>query len=290
MSKKSSIIIHLSTYVILIGLLLVATFFDQKISEFAYIGGGISVVGAVLGKLPAWFMACMASGILFKGALHKEKRYKVRVPLLIVYGVLAYACGFMMGLSVVDDVIDGMVKYIVTGVVGLSVGTCTLIFANMVSLDYINKLKKWSMLALVSVGIIAVLTLLVKIGWGRDRYVDIVNGDKIFTAWYLPQGMDSAGTSMPSGHTAFAACIFLLPLFYHSLPDMKKYTLSTYLLAWIITILVAVTRLLGGYHFMSDVVVSTIIAYTTILCVYYIGFGKDLNNSMLKENGFMNKF
>lgn len=288
MSYKKQIIVHSLIGGMLILLLVVATFLDQKVAEYAYIGEGISVIGTVLGKLPAWIFFVMASTILFRSGLSREKRDKMRITLVIIYTMMIFGGAMMLGYSIVEDIIDDFYKYLVAGLIGGCVIILALMMSTKLTPDMVSRLKKWAIMAIIAVGVIVVLTAGIKLMWGRARYMEILTGDNTFTPWYQPRGL-TGGTSMPSGHTSLAAAMFLLPLMFVCMPKMTAYAPTGAALALLFVIFVATTRVIGGYHFMSDVVISTIIAYLTISICGYIFFGRTLSNTTISEGNFLNK-
>lgn len=105
-----------------------------------------------------------------------------------------------------------------------------------------------------------------KLTWGRVRFRQLEGDLSRFTPWYLPQGF-TGFFSFPSGHTANATVIFSVTYYLHFLPERyEKYKpLITALLAvWII--LVALSRVLVGAHYLSDVLFGMAI---TLAIVYF---------------------
>lgn len=288
MTLKKQIVIHTLIGCFLIGILIAASFIDQKFAEYVYIGDGISVVGTVLGKLPAWIFFVVGASILMRGSIAKVKSDRSRIPLSIFYTILLVGGAMLLGYSIVEDVISGLYKYIVAVLIGGCVSLLIIMLSTKFTPEIIVRLKKWSILTIITVGIILLLTTIIKFSWGRARYLEIITGDNVFTTWYSPQGF-TGGTSMPSGHTALAGAMFLLPFMFLSLPKMAAYAPSATALALLYVIFIAVTRLLGGYHFLSDVTVAAIISYVTTFICGNILFGKNLSKTNIEESSFLNK-
>lgn len=106
-----------------------------------------------------------------------------------------------------------------------------------------------------------VLTTIMKVGWGRVRYLDISNTNP-FSAWYMPNGYNG-NTSFPSGHTsAFAVILCLLQRKhnrYEKVPSIR------YILVALFIIAMAMSRLVMGAHYMSDTAMGFMIAYSCYL-------------------------
>lgn len=89
-----------------------------------------------------------------------------------------------------------------------------------------------------------------KLLWGRVRYTDLA-GPEDFTRWYIPRGF-TGNQSFPSLHVAGASAILFLVL----LTYQEKFR-SRRLLFWGISgayiFLVALSRIVAGVHYPSDV-------------------------------------
>ncbi len=122
-----------------------------------------------------------------------------------------------------------------------------------------EKVLKYKRAALITVLLVfteIVLVNIFKVYWGRVRFRDMLDDFSKFTPWYLLQG-DTGNTSFPSGHTADAWTIIVLTLF------VSKEKIKLYRSALIAVIvwgtLVAISRVVIGAHFASDVTVGAAI-------------------------------
>ncbi|MBS6373138.1 MAG: phosphatase PAP2 family protein [Erysipelotrichaceae bacterium] len=82
-----------------------------------------------------------------------------------------------------------------------------------------------------------------------------------FTPWYLPQGVNG-NKSFPSGHTTAASitlCLFALPLF-----TKKRLSSWQTMLAVLSPIMMALSRMIMGAHYLSDTVFAILIIYTML--------------------------
>lgn len=95
-----------------------------------------------------------------------------------------------------------------------------------------------------------------KMLWGRPRFIAIQGGEADFAEWFRIAGLawrDDYYRSFPSGHTAGAASIFFitfLPEMYPALPQKKW---AYWVFSVLYTLFVAVSRIIAGMHFISDV-------------------------------------
>lgn len=128
-------------------------------------------------------------------------------------------------------------------------------------------LKKYFKIALTcveaSLTVLIVISLLKQV-WGRVRFRELdqaLETGMKFTPWYSPQFF-TGYRSFPSGHTGNATLIFLLSLYF---PKQRKW-LCPALIIWIL--LVAVSRVFVGAHYLSDVLFGC--AITSIICYIWI--------------------
>ncbi len=132
-------------------------------------------------------------------------------------------------------------------------------------------LKKYFLTAWRCV-IAAILTFVIiwvlKLVWGRvrPRQLTLGGGYMAYTPWYLPQGF-TGYFSFPSGHTANATVILSLIYYFKFIPEKYKLVkpiAAVLLSVWIV--LVALSRVVVGAHFLSDVLFGAAI---TLAIVYF---------------------
>ncbi|MCP5062930.1 MAG: phosphatase PAP2 family protein [Ignavibacteriae bacterium] len=114
------------------------------------------------------------------------------------------------------------------------------------------------------------LVLMLKEFWGRIRFQDLAADFSDFTAWYLPQGL-TGGHSFPSGHSMFGWILLPLVLLAFNKVKRTKVIVTTSVIAW--GLLVAISRVIIGAHFASDVLFSsgfTIILYLVLYKKYLL--------------------
>lgn len=287
--KKVEYAAHAVISIILIALLIVASFFDQKISSALFSVNFISKIGAVLGKIPAYFIFAFAGAVLAKSASLKEKRYRTRLPLIMLYVIVTFMGSVMLGYSMVDDIVTNkLVKLLITGILTLLTMATVLSLVRLITADKINMLKKWAFTSLITIAVIIIAIAVIKISWGRVRYEDIVIGRGEFSPWYIPQGY-TGSKSMPSGHVALSACLFLLVPMFRALPNMRSVAVGMVFISIAFTVAVAFSRIMGGHHFLSDVTVAIMISYITISVSNLISYGANADRYMLSQNNILNR-
>ncbi len=126
--------------------------------------------------------------------------------------------------------------------------------------------------ALVGVATFVIIWLF-KLTWGRVRFRQGGSDPEIFTPWYLPQGF-TGYYSFPSGHTANATVILTVTFYFRFMSEKArrfKPIIITLLAVWLVA--VALSRVLIGAHFLSDVLFGAAIT----LAIIYFAKGKDKN-------------
>jgi membrane-associated phospholipid phosphatase len=100
----------------------------------------------------------------------------------------------------------------------------------------------------------------IKTLWGRVRLRELVNMNSLesFTPWYHPKFF-SGSHSFPSGHTAHATLLMMLPTWLSG--KGLKYRPALTALCMVFVALMAFSRLAAGAHFLSDILFGFLIAF-----------------------------
>lgn len=177
-------------------------------------------------------------------------------------------------------------------VFGILLSALALLATSHFKEDTLKKLFKVCITATVALVVANVLIMIVKDPVGRMRFRSIntalgqsfiASGDVSgYTRWYISNGQPSeevlkafelryavtdAFKSFPSGHTCAAASTYMLIL----LPDVIefKHKKGAKIACWTIpiafTMLVAISRIVAGAHYMSDVTFGGTIAFVCIM-------------------------
>ena len=128
--------------------------------------------------------------------------------------------------------------------------------------------------ALVMIALVFLEVEILKNIWGRRRFYSMTDPAAEFTRWLFPQGKPASDSfkSFPSGHTANGSAALLLLLLPSVFPKAKwnKTVLAVCVFGW--SACVAVSRMLEGAHFASDVTVGFLLAFLTFFAVSRIVF------------------
>ncbi|MDF7664260.1 phosphatase PAP2 family protein [Bifidobacterium sp. ESL0763] len=120
-------------------------------------------------------------------------------------------------------------------------------------------------IAIVAVFICSMAVLEVaKIAWGRVRFRAMQGDTGLFTPWYHPNGKRFRAAvaaaddikSFPSGHSLFAGSTLSLSLLALAGPRSHRHEGVVYAVALAYALVVMVSRMMQGAHFLSDVTVG----------------------------------
>lgn len=154
---------------------------------------------------------------------------------------LGFHYGAMMGLSR----LEGM---------SLGLGLCLILYYGLGHVE-IQRYQSWvNFAAWVFLGA-AIFPHIIKVIWARPRYTEVLNGKEVFVSWISLQWgtFEDRLMSFPSGHSAITASLFSL-VFIPYQSKIKRNSVLLIILAY--TILMMVSRLVLGQHYVSDVLVG----------------------------------
>lgn len=136
---------------------------------------------------------------------------------------------------------------------------------------YTKNWKDYMKFAIIVILMVLILTAFVeitKVLSGRVRYNDLNSNYSNYTPWFLPPGPDPKNRSFPSGHAAQGW--YLLPLLL-IVKDRKynngiKIFITTLVFGW--GFFIAISRVIIGDHYASDVLFSTGAAMLIFILLY----------------------
>lgn len=274
---------------ILVTLLALGSAMDLKISESMFNeGNGFSVFFEVIAKIPALILASVCCMILFQCAYIKQENKIWKIFLCVVYacgGVALASYAFMDGFDLLfDKKLFSLLTSFCFG--ALVFGGLLLLSIKMRKQEY-DRYKKWAIFYLITIAVVMIVTIIMKVIWGRARFLDVANSGAIFTNWY--DIVRVGGDSMPSGHTAMACCLFMAIPLAKINPKWKDSAYWIRLCCGAFVAFTMIARVCGGYHYVSDIAISAIVCFVIIMASNIIFFGKKVENLTFKENSFWDK-
>lgn len=296
--KKKTIISLCLFFLIFGGLLITATFTDLQVSQILtkntlpagqyYATGVFGVVFECVGTSPELLISALCAAMIAVWAMRIMKHGAGRILLLIVSVVVSIGCYVWEFKDLFEYVCrhfpgDGSVPAFTWGIgifFALFCAALSLFAVNCFSDGTLKKLPRFVIVTVFSIIGAMLLVQVIKNPMGRMRYRSMnVTGDfSGYTRWYVPHGQpdkewmratfgtSDAFKSFPSGHTRAAAATFYLI----SLADVmgvtnKRRRALLWCFAILFTGLVAVSRIMVGAHFFSDVLVGGTIGFSVCM-------------------------
>lgn len=254
--------------------LLIGSFFDYPIAKSTFHKTSqLGTFFAAYGQVPA-----MAS-LSFAGILLIYARPKAQIKALLSggIGVGLLGMGFLMTTLEAAKYLPSTPVYLLVGytfIMYLIVDGLLFFFVKDASKE---ELIKFAFVIVFIVFAQMFIITVLKMLWGRPRMRLLnENATVSFQNWWvigspLKQQLISSGVassefkSFPSSHTASAACLFILcilPRLNHRLVGKQNYL---FYFATIGTMIVAISRVVIGAHFLSDVVIGFSITFAIVL-------------------------
>ena len=239
---------HLIPYGMVMILLVVAGFYDYEINlKMAHALNGIDMVFERFAILPLILIivACF-------------RLYYV-ITNQVLFGILSVIAALYAGFDTMHYWCEGMMFYGTSIIVALLVWVIVACVVAKIPRAHRQNVAYWMMYFTMVLLLSMLVTTLLKNVWGRVRFRD-GNGISDFTAWYLPQGINGH-KSFPSGHTtAWSAILSFLKMHSH-----RPLAWWSRLLIYGLILLMPLTRMSCGAHYLSDTVMGFCITYTIYL-------------------------
>ncbi len=304
MSQNTIIAICLFV-VIFAGLLITATFTDLQVSQILtknslpkgqyYADDIFGRTFETVGCSPIYLMLGFAFHIIFWNVFIRVKDTLVKYFLLAVSTGCGVAAYFVMYKDVLRYIVDQVgldhnsvkTQFVTFSMIFMGCITCflgTLAVRNFKD-ETLKKLLSFAIAVILIAAVANGLVNLIKIPMGRPRYrgmnyegAQSIGGFKNFKRWYEATaqpdtnsliwyyGSTDACKSFPSGHTCSAGMSYCLIMLIDALKITdKKKKIALWVCPIIFTGIVAVSRIMVGAHFFSDVLVGGTFAFVTML-------------------------
>lgn len=216
-----------------------------------------------LGVLVAPMIATCASIVTITFFVKEKEAAKRKQK--IVFSALAAAIGIGYTVYVFLDfaILECLLYLLAT----LLIYAAVALLVQKLSRETLYTFMRISVVALWYLVTILVAILVIKTFWGRIRYRQMEDISQ-FVPWFIPQGI-TGFNSFPSGHTSNATSVYLLTMFA---PLTKNKFLKA--LCWIAPIVwiivMAVSRVIVGAHYASDVLFGAGISIALFYLVKHI--------------------
>lgn len=275
--------------VVMVGLILF-TFFDLQISMAIATKNMFGKIFEVIGEIPASLLALFSMSVFF-ATRNKACRWK-NILGGIIFGVLIALFSFMSIFMTTNYVAELTGKHTGMGIViilAVILAIIAVVLVEKVDKSKRKELRKFAAIAIFYFLMEIILTTILKGYWGRLRFREMSDPLTQFTPWYIitnQGGFDNRYASFPSGHVANSTMIIMITLLPTFLPKLidKQVWLKTFAYLWIIT--VALSRVVMGAHFASDVTFGFVLSIVCFqIVVYLVNKFVDRNHKNLESIG-----
>jgi len=300
LTKNKKIILWTSLCAVGLLLLILGIIFDLTISKtFASLTPGkyysqntFAMIFECFGEIFLSFLISFCCTIIFyylkqKPFKNKFLQYSFSIFVLL-YSVVVIFYFTRKTFLYLQEYTNGSLEQFNSSLFGILTFSLISLFIELLTILITNKLGEkfvlstyvWAIFVLATTLLSVVAVKLLKHIVDRTRYRAMVyiGGENFYTYsnWYdikgktfnsLSKYAEDFFNSFPSGHTCVATNIFaicFLPLFYKK-ANNKTYKIATITIASIYTFLVALSRIIAGAHFFTDVYISFLI---TIGCMF----------------------
>ncbi|MBQ6264067.1 MAG: phosphatase PAP2 family protein [Clostridia bacterium] len=298
-SKKHTIVSWVLFAVIFTALLVTATFTDLQVSRILTKGtlepgkfladGVFGVVFECIGTTAPYIVGVFCLEIMFVYVLRFMKNSAGKTVLCCLLEAGAFAAYYVLALDILNYNfrhygMEGEPKPVFMRVelafVAVLIVFLVTFAVNSFSDESIRRLIRAAVAALVAIAVSSLTVEYLKHPFGRPRFraMNYAGDFSYYSRWYVLNGQPDkewmkatfsstdACKSFPSGHTQSAAMIFCIVMLKDAFGiTSKKKTALLWCLSILWTGLVAISRIMVGAHFFSDVLVGGTIGFLSVM-------------------------
>ena len=224
----------------------------------------------LFGEQPA-FIALFVGIVILYGARKKEVKKNniigtiVTIPFLLI---ASFQIVFLPIHYVFEHTEKGVsaVWWGITIILTLLVFALGMLLANKINAEKLKRARKYGLILVILVVVEIALVNILKIVWARPR-MRAIDSIEQFKYWYQINGLsnDNELKSFPSGHTANGFVVIAYVMFLSAAKTIKKNLYLSFAVIW--GVLVALSRVVRGDHFLSDVLMSCLLTFLLFLLI-----------------------
>lgn len=251
---------------------------DEAIAGMLMKGGNfLSTACEAVGKFPLYIAVAFGCSILHYHAEGKSAVWHRRLLKLIYIagGVLSFT---LMMTDIFDMLLSHkLLSYAASFFTGIGLYTLLCFYTERLDKDRLLRYKKWAIAVIAAGAAIVLITAICKLAWGRPRPYEVASGAymidsaAVYSPWYKISRQ--GGSSFFSGHSACVMGMFAFtPLLIAD--GRKRLTVIIYAaISAVIALIVILSRLLAGAHYLSDVSVGVMVSATAMYVSSVAFFG-----------------
>ncbi len=258
-------------YPVLIALLIVFAFFDLNITYVLYnTNVTIGRIGELIAELPFQIVSVYAATLLFRVRAKDSKAKNIGFGILFMFfaiGLSVYSGGRIVSYTP-DYAWPTWLRWVLAAIFALGNFALSSFLAYKTPIEDRGKILTFGTFVIIMWFLVLLTMNVLKFFWHRPRWRYIItldgNPDSYFVPFYQLNCDGTLSTnyaSFPSGHTMNAISVVCISLIGYILPSWRSSALRLRIISYIWAILTAVTRVMVGAHFASDVTGGFLIGF-----------------------------
>ena len=297
-NTKKITIISIVLFALIFGALLVtATFTDLQVSQLltkgtlpagSYLATGLfGVVLECLGCTAPYIVGALSLELIFVYTLRFMNNKKLRALLLVLLQIATFAAYYAvaidtLGYNIRHYHLEGTPAFMKAEIafIALLLTFLSVLAVNNLSDESIKRAPWVAFAVAFAIALSSITVTLIKEPFGRPRFraMNYANDFSYYSRWYVLNGQpdkewmrsyfstSDACKSFPSGHTQSASMIFCIIMLKELMGIKSKGKTAALWIASIVwTGAVALSRIMVGAHFFSDVLVGGTIGFIFVI-------------------------
>lgn len=230
---------------------------------------GFTYALQLIGEWPGPLFGSFAVAIIIRNiSLRTDKKRA------LAWRISGFALEYILMLYCVRATLAGFSEYhaaytVSCVMIPASLALLITVLTQRINEDALTRLYAPAIVTFFAALAVLIVIQFMKMLWGRVRFREFSGDLSLFTPWYKINFF-SGHNSFPSGHTANLAVILAFPVWLRALGKSRRRIVFSYVAISLCTVLMALSRIFIGAHFLSDVTVGFFIAFAATEAVRLI--------------------
>lgn len=264
---------------------------DFQFSRQMYVSySAIGQFFAAFGELPAFVALSGGAALIFVRRKRVHKSWSVPLGIL---SALIFLGGLGLAIHEATDNVPTLPKWVAVVICTFAIGLCSYLMVKYAKPVHSRKIFRFAITIIAVTFLTLLIVNTIKVPWGRIRmrFIYETKNVDLFSPWWvfgnpLREKLIAEGVSKdvfrscPSGHVASAACLILFSLF----PSRSKSTRGqwiSFIVGFLWTVVVAVTRIQLSEHYLTDTAIATLIFLVCeMLGIYFFWYRNRFFNAI----------
>jgi membrane-associated phospholipid phosphatase len=208
----------------------------------------------MFGEQPGLFAGLTCLALLttrYTGIDDKKRDYN-----RLFYGLLTFIMGFIISIQLIKYLELPFFPFIF---IGFILSMILIVWANQLSDSKKKLIRVYAFIGVLTVILGILIPNAIKLVWARPRYRIMIGNDSLFRYWFDRVGFtfDDDWKSFPSGHSAAATTTLIYTFLPQLFDKLKGKERSILIICSVWIVIVMVSRIVMGDHFMTDTLFGT---------------------------------